>query len=78
LLGLTIPLYGEVCLLGDYNIDLMDPGPSLFPRFLDFLEMFMLCNLAIFPTRGASGKLLNMFLVSNPNDVVDFHQIPVP
>jgi hypothetical protein len=43
----------------------------------DFLEMFMLCNVAIFPTRGASGKLLNLFLVSNPNDVGDFHQVAV-
>jgi hypothetical protein len=38
----------------------------------------MLCNVAIFPTREASGKLLNLFLVSNPNDVGDFHQIAVP
>jgi hypothetical protein len=37
----------------------------------------MLCNVAIFPTRGASGKLLNLFLVSNPNDVGDFHQVAV-
>jgi hypothetical protein len=39
-----LPLYGEFCLLGDFNVDLLDPGHSLFPRFLDFLEMFMLCN----------------------------------
>jgi hypothetical protein len=58
-------------------IDLLDPGQSLFPRFLDFLEMFMLCNVAIFPTKRASGKLLDLFLVSNPNDVGDFHQIAV-
>jgi hypothetical protein len=38
----------------------------------------MLCNVAIFQTRGASGKLLDLFLVSNPNDVDDFHQIAVP
>jgi hypothetical protein len=30
-------LYGEVYLLGDFNVDLLDPGHSLFPRFLDFL-----------------------------------------
>jgi hypothetical protein len=35
------PLYGEVCLLGDFNVDLLDPGHSLFARLLDFLEMFM-------------------------------------
>jgi hypothetical protein len=35
----------------------------------------MLCNVAIFPTKEASGKLLNLFMVSNPNDVGDFHQI---
>jgi hypothetical protein len=73
-----LPLYGDVCLLGDFNVDLLDPGHSLFPRFLDFLEMFMLCNVAIFPTREASGKLLNLFLVPNPCDVGDFHQIAVP
>jgi hypothetical protein len=38
----------------------------------------MLCNVAIFMTRGASGKLLDLFLVSNPNDVGDFYQIDVP
>jgi hypothetical protein len=38
----------------------------------------MLCNVAIFPTKEASGKLLNLFMVSNPNDVGDFHQIAVP
>jgi hypothetical protein len=43
-----LPLYGEVCLLGDFNVDHLDPGHSLFPRFLDFLEMVMLCNVAIF------------------------------
>jgi hypothetical protein len=75
-----LPLYGEVCLLGDFNVDLLDPGNSLFPRFLDFLEMLMwLCgNVAIFSTRGVSGKLLDLFLVSNPNNVGDFHQIAVP
>jgi hypothetical protein len=36
------PLYGEVCLLGVFNVDLLDPGHSLFARFLDLLEMFML------------------------------------
>jgi hypothetical protein len=40
--------YGEVCLLGDFNRDLLDPGHSLFPRFLDFWDMFMLCNVAVF------------------------------
>jgi hypothetical protein len=64
-------LYGEVCLLGDFNVDLLDPGHSLYPRFLDFLEMFMLCNVAVLQTRGASGKLLDLFLVSNPHDVGD-------
>jgi hypothetical protein len=66
-----LPLYGEVCLLGDFNVDLLDPGHSLYPRFLDFLEMFMLCNVAVLQTRGVSGKLLDLFLVSNPHDVGD-------
>jgi hypothetical protein len=39
--------------------------------------MFMLCNVAIFLTRGASGKLSDLFLVSNSNDAGDFHQIAV-
>jgi hypothetical protein len=34
-----LPLYGEICLLGNFNVDLLDPGHSLFPRFLDFSEM---------------------------------------
>jgi hypothetical protein len=40
----------------------------------------MLCNMAIFPTRRASGKLLDLFLFSYSNsyDVSDFHQIAVP
>jgi hypothetical protein len=25
-----LPLYGEVCLLGNFNVDLLDPGHSLF------------------------------------------------
>jgi hypothetical protein len=45
-----------------FNVELLDPGHSLFPRFLDFLEMFMLYNVAIFPSRGASGKLLDLFV----------------
>jgi hypothetical protein len=38
----------------------------------------MLCNVAICPTRGVSGKLLDLFLVSSPDEVCDFHQIAVP
>jgi hypothetical protein len=74
-----LPSYGKVCLLGDFHIDLLASGYSLFPLIsIDFLEMFMLCNVAILPMRGASGKFLNLFLVSNPNDVGDVHQITVP
>jgi hypothetical protein len=69
-------LYGEVCLLGDFNVDQLDPG-HFFPRLLDFLEMFMLSNVAIFPARGASCKFLDLFLVFNPNDVCDFQPIDV-
>jgi hypothetical protein len=48
-------------------------------KVLGFLgDVYMLCNVAIVPTRGAFGKLLDLFLVSNPNDVGDFHQISVP
>jgi hypothetical protein len=34
--------------------------------------------VVIIPTKGASGKLCDLFLVSHPNDVGDFHQIAVP
>jgi hypothetical protein len=43
-----LTLYGEVCLFLDFNVDLLDLGQSLFPRFLDFLEIFMYFNVAIF------------------------------
>jgi hypothetical protein len=36
-----LPLHGEVCLLGYFNVALLDPSNSFFPRFLDFLEIFM-------------------------------------
>jgi hypothetical protein len=36
---ICLNLHGEVCLLGDFNVDLLDSSHSLFPRFLDFLEM---------------------------------------
>jgi hypothetical protein len=72
-----LPLYG-VCLLEDFNVDLLDPGHSLFTRFLDFLEMCMLCNVAVFLTRSAFGKLFDLFLVLSPNNLSDFLQIAVP
>jgi hypothetical protein len=46
--------------------DLLDPGNFLFSRFLDFLKMFRLCNVAIFLTRRACCKLFDLFQVSNP------------
>jgi hypothetical protein len=61
--------------IGTFNVDLLDPGHSLFPRFLDFLEKFMLCNVTTFPTRRASSKLVDLFLVSNPNDVMQRSQL---
>jgi hypothetical protein len=40
-----LTLYGGVCLLEDFNVDLLDSGHSLFTRFL---EMFMLYNVVFF------------------------------
>jgi hypothetical protein len=36
-----LPLYREVCLLRDFYVDLLDPGNSLFPRFFDFLDLWL-------------------------------------
>jgi hypothetical protein len=36
-----LPLYREVCLLGDFYVDLLDPGSSLYPRFFDFLDLWL-------------------------------------
>jgi hypothetical protein len=71
-------LYGEVFILRDFNVDLLDPGHVLFEPFSDLLETFMLHNVAILPTRRVSGKLLDLFLVSVPACVNDFYQMTVP
>jgi hypothetical protein len=72
-----LSLYGEVFNLGDFNSELLDPGHVLFASFSDLLETFMLHNVAIFPTRRVSGKLLDLFLVSVPAGVNDFYQVTV-
>jgi hypothetical protein len=70
-----LPLYGdEVFILGDFNVDLLDPGHVLFMPFSNLLETFMLHNVAILPTRRVSDKLLDLFLVSVPADVNDCYQ----
>jgi hypothetical protein len=61
-----LSLYGEVFILGDSNVDLLDPDHVLFEPFSDLLETFMLHNVAILPTRKVSGKPLDLFLVSVP------------
>jgi hypothetical protein len=70
-----LPLYGKVCLFGDFNVDLLDPSHSLFPRFFDFLEMFILYNMAIFSKTRASAKLLDLFLVSMYKNIRSFRNI---
>jgi hypothetical protein len=73
-----LSLYGEVFILGDFNVDLPDLGHVLFEPFSDLLEIFMLHNFAILPTRRVSGKLLDLFLMSVPAGVNDFYQMTVP
>jgi hypothetical protein len=73
-----LSFYGEVFILGDFNVDLLDPGHGLFEPFSDLLATFMLHNVAIMPTRRMSGKLLGLFLVSVPACVNDFYQMTMP
>jgi hypothetical protein len=68
----VLSLYGEVFILEDFNVDLLDPGHVLFVPFSDLLKTFMLHNVAILPTRRVTGKLLDLFLVSVPVCVNDF------
>jgi hypothetical protein len=56
-----LPLYGDVYLLGDFNIDLLDPSGFVYTPFGDILVFFMLYNVSILPTREISGKLLDFF-----------------
>jgi hypothetical protein len=53
---------------GDYGLQALE----------EISYYFMLCNVAVFLTKAASGKLFDLFLVSNPNDLGDFNQIAVP
>jgi hypothetical protein len=52
-----LSLYGEVFVLGDFNVDLLDPGHVLFMPCSNLLETFMIHNVAILPTTRVSGKL---------------------
>jgi hypothetical protein len=72
-----LPDYGDVYLFGDFNVNLLDSSDGLFETFCGFLESFRLYNVAISPTRAVSGKLLDLFLVCNKGEVVDFFQIPL-
>jgi hypothetical protein len=47
-----LSMYGEVFILGDFNVHLLDPCPVLFELFSDLFETFILHNVAILPTRG--------------------------
>jgi hypothetical protein len=56
---------------GDYGLQALEEICS------DLLPLYDLSSWR-FLLGGASGKLLDLFLVSNPYDVGDFHQIAVP
>jgi hypothetical protein len=55
-----LSLYGEVIILGDFNVDLLDPGHVLFKSFSDLLETYML--MLPFCQRG--GGLVNFWTCS--------------
>jgi hypothetical protein len=46
--------YGEVCILGHYNVELLDPGRIWFELLSDLLETFVHHNVAISMTRRAT------------------------
>jgi hypothetical protein len=71
-----VPGYGDVYVFGDFNVNLLDSSDGLFETFCGYLKSFRLYNVAIPPTRVVSGKLLDLFLVSNISEVVDFFQMP--
>jgi hypothetical protein len=56
-----LSLYGEVFILGDFNVGVLDPDHVLFAPFSDLLETFRLQNFAILPTRRVSGKILHCY-----------------
>jgi hypothetical protein len=72
-----LPGYGDVYLFGDFNVNLLDSSDGLVETFCGFLDFFRLYNVAISPTRAVSGKLLDLFLVRNKGEVVDFFQMPL-
>jgi hypothetical protein len=42
-----LPLYGEIFLLGDFNVDLFDSGNSFLASFTGLLGTFMLYNVQL-------------------------------
>jgi hypothetical protein len=73
-----LPLYNEVFLFGDFNINLLSTSDPLFDSISELLLIFMLYNVSDAPTRDASGTLLDLFLVSNPVNIKNFFQTSVP
>jgi hypothetical protein len=73
----SMPCYGDGYLFGDFNVNLLDSSDGLFETFCGFLESFWLYNVVVSPTRAVSGKLLDLFLVSNKSEVVGFFQMPL-
>jgi hypothetical protein len=64
-------------MFGDFNVKLLDSSDGLFETFCGLLESFRLYNVTISPTRAVSGKMLDLFLVSNKSEVIDFFQMPL-
>jgi len=77
ILSELLPLYNDVYLLGDFNVNLLTTGDSLFNSFSAILSIFMLYNVSVAPTRAASGTLLDLFLISNPTTLHNFYQTNV-
>jgi hypothetical protein len=70
-----LPMYDQAYLFGDFNIDLLDPEGLLHESFVDLLNIFMLYNVSLQPTRQVSGKLLDLFLTTDGPSVSDFYQL---
>jgi Reverse transcriptase (RNA-dependent DNA polymerase) len=69
-----IPLYDKLYMFGDFNVDLLDDNDPLYGSFTNILNTFMLYNVSLRPTRLVSGKLLDLFLTTDPESVLDYYQ----
>jgi exonuclease III len=55
ILSELLPLYNEIFLFGDFNINLLSKNDPLFNMLNDIMTIFMLYNVSVLPTRAASG-----------------------